>query len=224
MDPPQNPSNRGGRNHGSRTCRRRAARRRYDGAEAQRLQWLFRRNRKSCVREILEGSNNHRCNIPVDDLETYFRNEYSSVEVDIDHPPEWLLDCLVEPDNLPEWESSPVSAREVRTQLQRLPSASAPGSDRLPYKVWKAVDPDGVLLAQIFEVCCKRRRIPSAWKRSTTILLYKKGDEGIPSNWRPISLQCAIYKTYAATWTKRLAGWADEAGVISPSQKGFLPG
>ena len=63
-----------------------------------------------------------------------------------------------------------------------------------------------------------------AWKRSSTVLIYKKGDEGIPSSWRPISLRSAIYKIYAATWAKRLAEWATKVGAISPSQKGFVPG
>ena len=194
----QRAGRRGG-NHGGRARRRKAARRRYDGPEAQRLQRLFRRNRKSCVREILNGSDNNRCNIPVDDIEAYFRNEYSAVDVDLDTPPVWLRDCLSQPDPpLVEWDSVPISAEEVKAQLQRLPSASAPGPDRLPYKVWKAIDQNGSLLARIFEICRREQRIPSAWKKSCTIMLFKKGDMGIPSNWRPISLQSAIYKIYAA--------------------------
>ena len=220
----QRAGRRGG-NHGGRARRRKAARRRYDGPEAQRLQRLFRRNRKSCVREILNGSDNNRCNIPVDDIEAYFRNEYSAVDVDLDNPPVWLRDCLSQPDPpLVEWDSVPISAEEVKAQLQRLPSASAPGPDRLPYKVWKAIDQNGSLLARIFEICRREQRIPSAWKKSCTIMLFKKGDMGIPSNWRPISLQSAIYKIYAAIWAKRLASWAGETGAISPSQKGFIPG
>ena len=216
--------NHGGGNHGARARRRQRARRRYDGPEVQRLQRLFRRNRKSCVREILNGSDDRRCNIPGDEIEEYFRNEYSAVGVDSDNPPAWLKDCLKEPNPAPEWNSVPISAEEVKAQLQRLPSASAPGPDRLPYKVWKAIDGDGSLLARIFEICRRERKIPSSWKKSTTILLYKKGDEKVPSNWRPISLQSAIYKIYAAIWAKRLASWAREAGAISPSQKGFIPG
>ena len=133
-------------------------------------------------------------------------------------------DCLKEPDSTPEWDSRPISAEEAKAQLQRLPCASAPGPDCLPYSVWKAVDQIGSLLAQILEVCCREWKIPSAWKKSITILLYKKGDEGIPSNWRPISLQSAIYKIYAGVWAKRLESWATEAGAISPSQKGLVPG
>ena len=145
------------------------------------------------------------------------------MDVDLDNPPAWLLDCLNESDPLPEWDSGPISADEVKAQLH-MSAASAPGPDRLPYKVWKALDQNGSLLARIFEVCRKRRKIPSAWKTSTTILLYKKGDEGVPSNWRPISLQNAVYKLYAAVWAKRLASWASEAGAISPSQNSFIPG
>ena len=34
---------------------------------------------------------------------------------------------------------------------------------------------------------------PRARKKSTMVLFYKKGDESVASNWRPISLQSAIY-------------------------------
>ena len=224
---PERPSENSGHrrgNNGARARRRQAARRGFDGPEAQRLQRLFRRNRKSCVREILNGSEDRRCNIPLNTLESYFRNEYSAVDVDLDNPPAWLSDCLNESDPLPEWDSDPISADEVKAQLRRMSAASAPGPDRLLYKVWKALDQNGSLLARIFEVCRKRRKIPSAWKTSTTILLYKKGDEGVPSNWHPISLQNAVYKLYAAVWEKKLASGASEAGAISLSQKGFIPG
>ena len=197
---------------------RRLARRRFDGPEAQRLQRLFRRNCKSCVREILNGSEDRRCNIPLNTLESYFRNEYSAVDVDLDNPPAWLSDCLNESDPLPEWDSDPISADEEKAQRRRMSAASASGPDRLPYKVWKALDQNGSLLARIFEVCRKRRKIPSAWKTSTTILLYKKGDEGVPSNWRPISLQNAVLQAVRSCLGKETGklGW----GHLSLS-KGF---
>ena len=90
--------------------------------------------------------------------------------------------------------------------------------------MWKAVDPEGDLLTKIFEVCRKERRIPSAWRESLTILLYKKGELDNPCNWRPIAPQSAIYKVYAALWARRLATWAGEARAISPAQKGFVVG
>ena len=213
-----------GGHHGARNRRNHAARQRYNGPEVQRLQRWFRRNRKRCVRGILEGENDRRCNIPVSDLQTFFMNESNRSEVDVDNPPDWLRDCLGEPRPNAGFEAMPISPGEVKAQLKRLPASSAPGPDRLPYKVWKAIDPEGVILARIFEVCRREKKVPSAWKKSTTILIFKKGDEALPGNWRPISLQNAVYKVYAAIWGRRLAGWASETGAVSPAQKGFVPG
>ena len=227
--PPNNPTqsdgpSSGGRSHEGRTRRRQAARKRYDGPQAQRLQKLFLRNRKACVREILEEGDGRRCKEPLDQLTDFFRDEYADVSIDESNPPDWLLDCLKGPDNPPAWNSASITGEEVRTQLKRMPVSSAPGPDRLPYKVWKAMDPDGELLAPIFEICRRERRIPGPWKVSTIVLIYKKGEESLPSNWRPISLQNAIFKLYAAVWARRLAEWARETGAISLSQKGFVPG
>ena len=168
---PERPSENSGHrrgNNGARARRRQVATRRFDGPEAQRLQRLFRRNRKSCVREILNGSEDRRCNILLNTLESYFSIPH------LDNPPAWLSDCLNESDPLPEWDSDPISADEVKAQLCRMSAASAPGPDHLPYKVWKALDQNGSVLAHMFEVCRKR------WK----ILFYsiRKGTKGFQAN------------------------------------------
>ena len=105
------------------------------------------------------------------------------------NPPDWLLHCLKGPDNPSQVELCFHQWREVRTLLKRMPVSSAPGPNRLPYKVWKVLDPDGDLLALIFEICYTERRIPGAWIVSTTVLIYKKGEESISRNWRLISAE-----------------------------------
>jgi len=79
-------------------------------------------------------------------------------------------------------------------------------------------------LSIIFNICRKATRIPQQWKESTTTLIYKgKGEKNDTSSWRPISLQNCLYKIYAAIIAKCIASWAISEGVISTSQKGFLP-
>ena len=107
----------------------------------------------------------------------------------------------------------------MSNQLRRLPAQSSPGPDGVPYYVWKSGKSSPELLAQIYSVCCTNQQIPSSWKTSTTILIHKKGDESLPSNWRPISLQPTIYKVYAAILARRLASWALQNKKISSSQK-----
>ena len=73
-------------------------------------------------------------------------DEYADMSIDESNPPDWLLDCLKGPVNPPKWNSVSIAGEEVRTQLNRMPVSSAPGPDRLPYKLWKAMDSDGELL------------------------------------------------------------------------------
>ena len=88
-----------------------------------------------------------------DQLTDYFKDEYADVSIDESNPPDWLLDCLKGPNNPPKWNSVSITGEEVRTQLKHMPVSSAPGPDRLPYKVWKVMDPDSELLALISEIC-----------------------------------------------------------------------
>ena len=84
----ENPEHRDRGNHNARARHCCVARKGFDRFEAQRLQRLLRRNRKSCDREILEGKNDRRCNIPVKQLETFFQEEYSEKVINEDHPPD----------------------------------------------------------------------------------------------------------------------------------------
>ena len=53
--------------------------------------------------------------------------------------------------------------------------------------------------------------------------IHKGDDPLILDNWRPLALQNTLYKVYAAVIAKRITDWAMEEGIMSSSQKGFLP-
>ena len=79
----------------------------------------------------------------------------------------------------------------------------------------KAIDPQGVLTSRIYQIRRRERRVPSAWNRSTTILLYKKETRrfrAIGSS-SPCRMHCTL--VYAVVWAKRHALWATEASAIS---------
>ena len=158
-----------------------------------------------------------RCTIAKERLEQHFQQE-PATSLDVS-PPDWLPSPpgQVPPDDL----TYPIVKEEIRAQLRRLPSQSSPGPDGIPYYVWKGVNHDQ--LADLFNICLLNKRIPDSWKQSTTILLYKRGDEDDPANWRPISLQSTRYKVYAALMAKRLATWAILENKMSSAQKGSSP-
>jgi len=187
--------------------------------KAKRLQRFYRANPRKCIRSILSNSKPKQCPIPMEQLEQHFTSTYQPPDVAIDSPPAWLH----QKNNKTDVMEDLILPEEVKRQIRRLPAKSVPGPDKISYAVWKWLDWEGKLLAQIFEICRRNGKIPSSWKTCSTILIHKKGEESVITNWRPISLQNTMYKVYAALIARRLASWALEAEAISPSQKGFLP-
>ncbi|XP_064464937.1 uncharacterized protein LOC135376257 [Ornithodoros turicata] len=178
------------------------------------IQRLYKRNRRQAVRLITQG-NQERCPISDEELTDHFRHVWEEKHADTE------LLCSRTPAK-EEINSEPFSPEEVRARLRRCES-TAPGSDQLTYAHWKAVDPGCYFLSAVFNVCLLYRRVPSSWRATTTVLIYKKGDRQDPSNWRPISLGRTIAKLYAGCWASRLQCWIQDEDVLSKCQKGFLP-
>ena len=77
-----------------------------------------------------------RCKISLERLTIYFQEEYAAdANITLENPPNWLSQCLKAGDDPSEWDSVPILSEEVKNQLNHLPGNSAPGLDRLPYKV-----------------------------------------------------------------------------------------
>lgn len=117
---------------------------------------------------------------------------------------------------------APFSKREIRRKLMSMTN-SAPGRDRVEYRHLKLVDPDGSLLSLVFNRCLSEKKIPKAWKQSTIILIYKKGDSNDPSNFRPIALMSCLYKLFTSLLSSRVSQFAVEFDLMSPHQKSARP-
>jgi hypothetical protein len=77
------------------------------------------------------------------------------------------------------------------------------------------------LLFLLFQQCYKQQQIPTSWKTSLTILLYKKSDLSILTNHRPIALANTIYKFFTSTITAQLANYGEKHQILQNSQEGF---
>ena len=167
--------------------------RRREAAKAKKVQAWYRANKKPCMQSLL-GEESVTCKIDAKTLEEYF--DVPSVDLTGDTP-SWLP-----PEHAPSstnltYQFHPA---EIEAQLKRLPWQSSPGPDKVPYRLWKSTSASADLLSKLYNTCLLNNRLPPSWKRSTSILIYKKGDESLPGNWRPISLQTTIYKIFAQPW------------------------
>ncbi|XP_035229971.1 uncharacterized protein LOC118201920 [Stegodyphus dumicola] len=178
------------------------------------IQKLYKRNRRRAVRLLTEGDS-ARCSISRQDLQDYFvaLQRVGSIDSSFysarDPPPDPL-------------DLSPFTPSEVASRLHAFENSS-PGHDRLTYNHWRSVDPECTILAKIFNICLRAKRIPQSWKDTRTILLFKKGDPLAPENWRPICLSVTIFKLFCGCLARRFTNWILNNDVLSPAQKGFLP-
>lgn len=71
----------------------------------------------------------------------------------------------------------PFDRQVVAKKLHRFDN-TAPGDDGLTYQHWKRLDPTCSVLTEVLNICLLYERIPPAWKKATTILIFKKRQQG----------------------------------------------
>ena len=90
-----------------------------------------------------------------------------------------------------------VDTNGVSELLQSLDIHKACGPDGIPAHLLKEtreiISPS---LAFISQASLQQCSLPLDWKRANIVLLFKKGDISLPSNYRPVSLTCVyLFKT-----------------------------
>lgn len=149
-------------------------------------------------------------------MEKVIRDFYSDLFDSHVHLPEYAIpnDGYVVPDVLP---------FEVRHAISSVKNRTAPGPDRIRPEHLKNLPPALInTLARLFTRYLSECKVPSAWKTSKTVLLYKKGDPHDIGNYRPICLLSVIYKLFTRVILNRIDRTLDEGQ--SCEQAGFRRG
>ncbi|VDL86622.1 unnamed protein product, partial [Nippostrongylus brasiliensis] len=112
---------------------------------------------------------------------------------------------------------------EVRHAIESMPRGKAPGTDKLSVELLQACgDKLYCALAKRFTVYISECKVPAAWKKSSAVLLFKKGDKEDLENYRPITLLPVLYKVFTRCILARIRGTLKEAQPIE--QAGFRKG
>ncbi|XP_067131910.1 uncharacterized protein [Centruroides vittatus] len=138
--------------------------------EASRIQRLYRSNRRKAFDEIVRGTERF-CDIGKAELTEHFYNTYSSALPSSNS-------LILPPALQPSTDSQLCDAftpSEVAARLNKCRN-TAPGPDGIRYYIWRPMDPQGHILAALFNAVQCIGFILQCWQVSTTILLHKKGD------------------------------------------------
>jgi hypothetical protein len=116
-----------------------------------------------------------------------------------------------------------VSVADYAASIRQLRTNSAPGPDGFTAEIFK-IDPDafGEILSIVFDYQRQRGILLPSQRTPAVILLHKKGDRGLPGNYRPISLMPVEVKILSKILTARVL--KSIGSLIHSDQKGFVPG
>ncbi|KAE9421093.1 hypothetical protein Angca_008797, partial [Angiostrongylus cantonensis] len=105
----------------------------------------------------------------------------------------------------------PVFPSEIRHALTSVKNRTASGPDRIRPEHLKNLPPVLVnTLARLFTSYLPECKVPSLWKTSKTVLLFKKGDLHNIGNYRPICLLSVVYKLFIRVILSRIYRTLDE--------------
>jgi len=194
----------------------------WDAVEASRVQRLYRSNRGRAVRSVLQPNQVGFSGDP-EACRLHWMQEAAARPLD-----RARLDAAIRTAFPPRPTGdanlcSPITAAEVGRRLRNA-SNTAPGADRLEYRHLRLVDPACDIIAPLLSVCLHFQDVPPSWKAGHTVLIYKKGDPAVPGNFRPITLLPTLYKLLSGCLASRLTAFLQRHSILSPQQKGFLPG
>ena len=118
--------------------------------------------------------------------------------------------------------TAPINEAETERALKGMQSGKAVGSDEISAEVWKCLGWFGVVtLCKLFNSIMITETIPSAWRDSVLVSIFKeKGDIQECNNYRGSKLLTHTFNIWERVLDRRVRECTD----IHDSQFGFMPG
>ena len=118
-----------------------------------------------------------------------------------------------------------ISLIDVHSTLSNLDPNSAMGQDGLHPALLKACAATLCTpLLMIYRQSLLEGALPSAWKSSLVVPIFKKGSRNDPMNYRPVSLTSVSCKSLERIISKELYAFFIANQILSDEQFGFRPG
>ena len=113
--------------------------------------------------------------------------------------PVWIDEVMPSPhpDEMTPFDLSLITPGSIRRVLAKRSSSSSPGEDGNTYHHLKKMPSTHHFLATLFsKILLCNQAAPDSWCEARIKLVFKKGDDHLPANFRPIVLTSVVGKLY----------------------------
>ena len=118
-----------------------------------------------------------------------------------------------------------ITTKGVEKQLSTLNINKASGPDQIPNIFLKQTAKESAsVLAALFTQSLQTGNLPDDWLSANVSPIFKKGDRGLASNYRPVSLTCVCCKLMEHILVRHMLRHFDDKKIISDKQHGFRKG
>ena len=115
-----------------------------------------------------------------------------------------------------------ISPEGIYKLLLGLNPHKAAGSDKLKPIILQTLHEELSPIRQlIFQKSLDNGKLPDVWKEANVSPIFKNGDKADPSNYRPISLTCVLYKVLEHIVASSLSKHFTELNILYELQHGF---
>ncbi len=134
----------------------------------------FFRNPFRCAHGLLEEKTSGILDVSKEEPQEYIRTQYSDPVRNKPLGSPGYVPRPSEPSVL--FNESPPKFSKVRQVIQRARSASAPGPNGIPYKLYKSCPRVLKLLRTLMRITWTKQTIPSEWQRAVAVYIPKQQD------------------------------------------------
>ena len=187
---------------------------------------MYKENGKRCMRYYINPNITPNCPIETNEIQRFYEEEFSIEEEfnkELEQSPNWWIEDKdkISPEDNEEIRRGIRDDKAIERALMSRDNLSACGNDGIANRIWKYAKTITIpLIREMLTNMYESGICPLSWKKSKTILLYKKGDANNNRSWRPISLTLTLYRAAMC----HLSNVLQRIKFLCPQQKGFRRG
>jgi hypothetical protein len=186
---------------------------------------LFELDPERAIRYYVNPKDSKTCSIPINEIYDELYDRWKEVEFNEEMADEWKTEYRIEDENKEVIMKEMQDEETFKFVIDSRNVTSAHGTDGIGYWALKAY-PKGAskMMAMLSKIILKYGFMPSTWNSSRTVLIYKKGDEMLLKNWRPLTITSCLYRVWTCALAHCLQEVNQENKIFDPNQKGFIRG